>query len=95
MIYIKEKEKKENYVNVDNAKNISNNNVNNINDQNNNNNFFRDFKIQSYNVFKGLGDFLGVVCKRCMHQTKDHITIGYGQWKCNKCPEDDNICQIS
>ena len=94
-LYKGKKEKKENYVNVDNAKNISNNNVNNINDQNNNNNFFRDFKIQSYNVFKGLGDFLGVICKRCMHQTKDHITIGYGQWKCNKCPEDDNICQIS
>ena len=57
--------------------------------------FSRDFKIQSFNVFKGLGDFLGIVCTRCLHQTKDHITIGYGQWKCNKCPEDDNICQIS
>ena len=87
--------------NVDSDKNISKNNDNNINKQsdnnndNNNNNIFRDIKIQSCNVFKGLGDFMGIVCRRCSHQTKEHEVIGYGKWKCNECPEDDNICQIS
>ena len=90
-----------NYDNVDSDKNISKNNDNNINKQsdnnndNNNNNIFRDIKIQSCNVFKGLGDFMGIVCRRCSHQTKEHEVIGYGKWKCNECPEDDNICQIS
>ena len=92
-----------NNINKDN--NYENNNANNIgnnNDNNNNNNqdlikgIFKDAKIQFFNIFHGVGNFLGITCTRqnCGHPVKSHLENGYGKWICQECPEDDNICEV-
>ncbi len=46
--------------------------------------------------FKPLGEKLGIKCTRaaCKHEIKYHKQIGTGEWKCRKCPKDNNICVI-
>jgi len=83
--------KDDNLFNINNNLNKDNNNFIDINVENNNHNsFFKDIQIQSYHVFKGLADNIGIVCK-CSHKTKDHVFIGYNKVKCTKCPEGKNI----
>ena len=79
--------KNDNLFNINNKLNEDNNNCDNDIE---NNTFGKDIQIQTYHVFKGLADFIGIVCK-CSHKTKDHIFIGYNKVKCTKCPEGKNI----
>ena len=46
--------------------------------------------------FKPVGENLGIKCTRatCKHEIKYHYQIGTGEWKCRKCPKDNNICVI-
>ena len=46
--------------------------------------------------FKPVGEKLGIKCTRatCKHEIKYHYQIGTGEWKCRKCPKDNNICVI-
>ena len=79
-------EKDNNEINLDKSQDIKN--------EENKFNFKKDVIIQAHHVFHGLGNLLGIVCKRCGHHTKSHETIGYGQWICNDCPKEDNDCSI-
>ena len=84
----------------ENSNNFHNNNANNIDNNNNNNQnlihgIFKDAKIQFYNIFHGVGNLIGIRCRRCDHQVKSHHEIGYGKWKCQECPEDDNTCKVA
>ena len=72
--------------------NVNNNNVNNINTNNSNkvNNFYT-IKTQIFHIFQPLGNILGMIYTRCSHLTSKHKAIGFCQWKCEECREDDNI----
>ena len=84
----------------------SNNSSDEDNKQKSNNSSNEDKKPKSNNLsnmigqisefFKPVGDKLGIKCTRatCKHKSKYHDQIGTGEWKCRKCPKDNNICVI-
>ena len=80
--------------NINNNYNIINNNINN-NNQGLNNNLVKDIEINAFHILHGLGNMIGVRCTRCGHPSKSHFDKGYGQWKCNDCQPNNNICKVN
>ena len=72
----------------------SNNDERDDEEENNGNNFldFNDLLRKGLEIFKPVGDIVGAKCTRCRHETKFHSKIVSGKYKCEKCPEDSNIC---
>ena len=88
-----------NIINNNTINNINNNyNINNNINNNNHgleNNILRDIKINAFHIFHGLGNMIGVRCTQCGHPSKSHFDKGYGQWKCNDCQPNNNICKVN
>ena len=80
----------------DENNNSQNNNIeNNQNVINNNTDFLKELRKNLCFQFHGLGNMLGLKCNRCHHLTIDHREIVLGEYKCSKCPYDDNICRVN
>ena len=52
-------------------------------------------KEYAYEKLKNIGDALGIKCRVCEHLTKSHIQIVRGEYKCNECHENNNICKLN
>jgi len=86
------------YSNVNNSN--SNNNSNNTSSYKENNNSYdnmlKNFIIPLADIFSPVAKKLGIECTKssCGHKAENHTKIEDGKWKCNICPEDNNICSM-
>ena len=74
------------------------------NSENNGFNFF-GFKIshedmnfgikEIHHMLHPLANRVGYICPACEHDSKFHEEINFGEFRCEKCPENNNICYVS
>ena len=80
--------------NINSNDNNCSNDCNNSNETNNNYSLFQHINIQAYYKLHDIANKFRFRCTSCSHETKNHhSTEIYGQWKCDECPKNDNICK--